>query len=388
MFLVFDNKSCGLIICILLLVLMKFFRFVFCVLGVCFFGVVNAAGSVYFSSVGESRTFDTEQNGVEFGRFRLENVSEVGVELKSVTLRNVGSLGVLSVLGDLVLYEAGYPVSTETVVSGESVVFKFSDKRGNGAIFNSGRRSDFSIVGNVVFAGQFGTIQFVVPDADGVGVVVGEGFDDVEDCVLGVSRAEGVCGLLNIQHIGNASVEYLPFSDIDVEDIDGRAVLDVFNRRIVHGFPDGEFKGERFVNRAEIVKILLLARGIEDVGGDVAVFPDVPEDVWFFPYVMEAVEIGMIGGDPDGNFYPARTVNTAEFLKMFSKTFGLEENLPHFFKDVSDEWFSGFVGVVPKYSLFPSQSSVLLEPSRDMTRYDVVVALYQYFLSPPPPLPR
>lgn len=53
-------------------------------------------------------------------------------------------------------------------------------------------------------------------------------------------------------------------------------------------------------------------------------FPDAPADAWFTPYIQEAVEEGLMQGNPDGTFGSWEPMNRAEFAKViveFNKKF-------------------------------------------------------------------
>ena len=107
-------------------------------------------------------------------------------------------------------------------------------------------------------------------------------------------------------------------------------------------------------------------------------FPDVKEGEWYVKYIIDAADLGIIDGYPSGNFKPAQTVNTAEFLKMLSRTFDLPENQEQDFADVdTDAWYAPYVGNVPALDLFPNRDPGFLEPGRDMTRGEVAIALYR-----------
>lgn len=46
------------------------------------------------------------------------------------------------------------------------------------------------------------------------------------------------------------------------------------------------------------------------------IFPDVDLTDWFYPYVNEIKDWGIVSGNDDGTFAPARNINRAEFSKM------------------------------------------------------------------------
>ena len=170
-----------------------------------------------------------------------------------------------------------------------------------------------------------------------------------------------------------------PFPDTALTTLEGKASAELYRRAVIGGFPDGEFKGDRQVNRAEAAKFLLLARfgEVASVSNN-GKFPDVLDGQWYAKYVVTAANKGIISGHPDGTFKPANGVNTAEFLKMLTLTFGLQTNLSHGYSDTStSDWFNQYAGVAKKYHLFPNRSSSL-QPGRALTRDEVAVAIYQY----------
>lgn len=173
-----------------------------------------------------------------------------------------------------------------------------------------------------------------------------------------------------------------PFPDTDLSTLGGTAAAELYRRAVIGGYPDGEFKGSREVNRAEAAKFLLYARyGTVPDRANNGQFPDVVDGEWYTKFVVHAAEQGIINGYPDTLFRPGNTVNTAEFLKMLSLTFGLEENLSYFYMDISQEdWFARYAGIAQEYELLPERSFYLY-PAQNLTREEVAVAIYQYLLN-------
>lgn len=173
-----------------------------------------------------------------------------------------------------------------------------------------------------------------------------------------------------------------PFPDTGTTDLEGRAAAELYRRAVIGGFPDGEFKGDETVNRAQLAKFFLLARfeSVDDADEDGG-FPDVRIGEWYTKFVVRAAERGIISGYPNGLFLPADTVNTAEFLKMLSKTFQLEEDLAYSYSDVdSEDWFARYAGVAEAYGLFPERENELM-PAEELSRKEVAIAIYQYLIN-------
>ncbi|MDD5469187.1 MAG: S-layer homology domain-containing protein [Candidatus Peribacteraceae bacterium] len=94
----------------------------------------------------------------------------------------------------------------------------------------------------------------------------------------------------------------------------------------VEGNPDGTFRPNRTLNRAEFLKIALVSSPNVRVSLSDAenCFPDISADEWFSRYVCLAKKRGIVGGYPDGLFRPANPVNYAEALKILGELYDYE----------------------------------------------------------------
>ncbi|KKQ70856.1 MAG: N-acetylmuramoyl-L-alanine amidase, N-acetylmuramoyl-L-alanine amidase [Candidatus Peregrinibacteria bacterium GW2011_GWC2_39_14] len=174
-----------------------------------------------------------------------------------------------------------------------------------------------------------------------------------------------------------------PFIDTDITSIEGKAAAELYRRAVIGGYADGEFKGNKSVNRAETAKFLLLARfgEIKEDLKNNGKFHDVLDNQWYTRFVVKAAEKGIINGNPDGTFRPESTVNAAEFLKMLALTFTVAENIPYDYKDVSpNDWFAKYAGIAKKFNLFPERTDFLY-PTSPLSRKDIAVALYMFLAS-------
>lgn len=171
-----------------------------------------------------------------------------------------------------------------------------------------------------------------------------------------------------------------PFPDTSTDNLVGKSAAELYRRHVIAGFPDGEFKGEEPVNRAQLAKILLVARynAVEELENN-GTFSDIANGAWYTSAVMDAASKSIVNGYPDGTFKPAETVNTVEFLKMITTAFNIELNIPHTYTDVSgEEWFAPYAGAAQKYNMFPDRAVGTLEIGKKLTRDEVAVAIYQY----------
>ena len=99
------------------------------------------------------------------------------------------------------------------------------------------------------------------------------------------------------------------------------------SRDIIAGDPNGRFRPDDAVTRAEAVTVLLraLKLPLQSYQGD---FRDVENDAWYAKAVGTAAALGLVSGYPDGSFRPAAEVKRAEMAALLHKVAKLEETGP------------------------------------------------------------
>lgn len=135
------------------------------------------------------------------------------------------------------------------------------------------------------------------------------------------------------------------FSDVDFSHKYALAIGYLKEWGILNGYSDGSFQPEKEINRAELLKVLIMAAGHSPSEAYGNCFPDVKSE-WFSPYVCFAKAKGWIDGYSDGSFKPGRSVSKAEALKMIFNTFEVEvaETDYDVFNDVKvGNWYTDFI---------------------------------------------
>jgi hypothetical protein len=105
------------------------------------------------------------------------------------------------------------------------------------------------------------------------------------------------------------------FSDMTKGQWFNKAVASMANGKYIKGYTDGTFDGNRSITRAEFVAIA--ARFMDAKSGTVT-FSDVSSTNWAYQYISTAVAYGWINGYPDGTFKPDQAISRAEAMKIIN----------------------------------------------------------------------
>lgn len=108
-------------------------------------------------------------------------------------------------------------------------------------------------------------------------------------------------------------------------------------------------------------------------------FSDVPKSYWAFGYIAEMVERGVLSGYPDGYFRPDRNVTRAEFAKIMTSAAGIQITQPAYssFDDVrTGDWYSPYVEAAKYYlSGYETYYGYYYMPNDMALREDIAVAM-------------
>jgi hypothetical protein len=88
---------------------------------------------------------------------------------------------------------------------------------------------------------------------------------------------------------------------------------------IVEGYQDGSFRPDAFITRAEFVTMTARFAGLAAEQGGNARFPDVAEAHWAYRYINTAAGSGWIEGYSSGLFEPDRYIVRAEAVKIVNR---------------------------------------------------------------------
>lgn len=164
-------------------------------------------------------------------------------------------------------------------------------------------------------------------------------------------------------------------------DIQGHWAQNTINKWVdkgdISGYPDGTFRPNNMITRAEFVVLVNNAMGYTKTG--YAYFSDVPSYYWGKNAIQTGVEAGYISGDGDGTFRPNDPVTRQEAAAMISRILGLKQNDSQSYRYTDSyaisNWAKGVVGAVSDAGIMAGYPDGSFGPNRVLTRAEAVLAL-------------
>jgi len=145
---------------------------------------------------------------------------------------------------------------------------------------------------------------------------------------------------------------------------------------LIKGYPDGTFKPDNNITRAEFMVLANGAFGYTETAG--INYSDVKETDWFADTVKKAEAAGYIGGYPDGTMKPNNPISREEAATIISQIKGLTEDVAgvdRFSDKGLMSWSKGVVGAVSKAGIMSGYPDGSFKPRNSIKRGEAVVAL-------------
>lgn len=173
------------------------------------------------------------------------------------------------------------------------------------------------------------------------------------------------------------------FSDVDASHPNYEAIESLRENNILRGYPDGTFKPDSRINRAEFVYLMTnpllldterLSRCIDemeekDKAKGYVYFTDVSPNVWYAHAVCHAAKKDIINGYPDHTFQPGGNINFVETAKILANVFSLNTN-----EQEGERWFDPYVESLSELNVIPP---TVTKYGELMTRGEMAEMLYR-----------
>jgi len=172
-----------------------------------------------------------------------------------------------------------------------------------------------------------------------------------------------------------------PFTDVSESNPFYEAIDSLRERNILQGYPEGDFRPEARINRAEFVFLITnpllmdtMALNVcltsEDVKDSQTIyFPDVDRGAWYAPAVCHAKRKGLINGYPNGKYMPGEYINFVEAAKIISSAMALQTK-----EEPGEQWFQPYVQALSDEHAIPVSIKTF---NQMLTRGEMAEMLYR-----------
>ncbi len=142
----------------------------------------------------------------------------------------------------------------------------------------------------------------------------------------------------------------------------------------LYGYPDGMFRPEAGLNRAELAAILDRLKKLPVTQVKIKPFPDVRPQFWAAGYIAAAAKAGLVLGYPDGTFRPTVPLDRVDAIVTVMRLEELSEpyDWKVVYRDVTSEhWAVRYVYLAKKNGFLDYIAGNDLEPAQVFTRAEL-----------------
>lgn len=165
-------------------------------------------------------------------------------------------------------------------------------------------------------------------------------------------------------------------------------IQELANRNILTGFPDGSFRPDEPVTRAQFAAMLRTAFSRNPVRNTVN-FKDVPSDYWASAAIRDAYSKGFMSGYPENDFRPGEYIPRAQVLVALTSGLGYVPSSAvgttlQSFSDASSipDWARNSIAAATEKKIVVNYPNAqYLNPTRPATRSEVAAFIYQAMAS-------
>ncbi len=145
--------------------------------------------------------------------------------------------------------------------------------------------------------------------------------------------------------------------------------------KYMNGYNDGTFRPDSPIKRSEASQLIASLLMEKNSGGDY-LFKDVDTAAWYFDAVSQLTGYDLLSGYPDGTFRPDSTITRAEFVTILSRFPHTDIGTETEFKDVpSSHWANGAVQTAVSQGWTNGYPDGTFRPDKTITRAEAVAML-------------
>lgn len=162
---------------------------------------------------------------------------------------------------------------------------------------------------------------------------------------------------------------------VEIPDDDALGLNNTDHFAYIVGYGNGEVQPQNSITRAEVAAIFfrLLEDGIRNENfthqND---FSDVAADAWYCSSVSTLSRMGIIAGYPDGTFRPNAPITRAEFAAIATRFDNNGDKTPVSFTDIIGHWAEGEITVAANHGWVSGYGDNTFRPQNQITRAETM----------------
>ncbi|QKS43674.1 S-layer homology domain-containing protein [Paenibacillus cellulosilyticus] len=177
----------------------------------------------------------------------------------------------------------------------------------------------------------------------------------------------------NLQQLLQANPA-VSFSDVPKTYWAAKAIQYASQLGIVEGDPNGEFKGSNNVTRAQFTAMIVRALGIDTTGEDGS-FSDT-NGHWADAYIRALHRAGIVNGTGNGSFNPNQEITRAEMAAILARMLSMSAaNGGSNFSDISGHWAADSIEQLSEAGIVNGVSDGKFAPNATATRNESVTII-------------
>ncbi len=148
----------------------------------------------------------------------------------------------------------------------------------------------------------------------------------------------------------------------------------------IYGYPDGTVRPEADITRAEVAAIFyrLLKIEVQEVYETTEhPYPDIPETAWYRKEAATMTAMGFMEGYPDGTFRGDDTITRAELAAVLSRLSRTEydDSTESSFTDIEGHWAEKAITHIEQFNWIVGYEDGTFRPDEPITRAEVVTMI-------------
>ncbi len=172
------------------------------------------------------------------------------------------------------------------------------------------------------------------------------------------------------------------FTDIAADAAYAAAVKKLVDFGIISGYPDGTFRPEGEVTRAEMCKMINLTLGYTDFEG-AAGFTDVTSSNWYYAFALAAQKQGYVEGYEDRSFRGSNNITRQEVCAILNRLLKpMNLGIPVVINDTVSNWARPHVEIIVQNFIMPLEANNTFRATENLKRHELATVLANMAIGP------